>query len=154
MTSNSNIKEALNNVARTFAAQASKAVKEKPILRKSKRLGVFQTPATASGRLANSMEITHYERGVRVTALAYIHYIIYGRKPGKFAPTDKIEEWCKIKGINAPFAVNRSLAINGSTIYQYHHGKNSGLLDDIDISNELKQLEQELTNELTFEIWR
>lgn len=150
----SNIKEVLNNVAKSFATQASKAVKEKPILRKSKRFGVFKSPANASGRLANSMEIIHYERGVRVTALSYIHFIIYGRKPGRLAPTDKIEQWCKIKGINAPFAVNRSLALNGSTIWQYHQGKDSGVFSDIDLSNELKQLEQELTNELNYELWR
>lgn len=67
---------------------------------------------------------------------AYITVLEDGRKPGKFAPPQVIEKWIDDKplGTDIPrkslaYLINRSLAENGSLLYQ--QGGNSGILSDV-----------------------
>jgi hypothetical protein len=66
---------------------------------------------------------------------AYITVLEDGRKPGKFAPPEVIEQWIDDKplGTDIPrkslaFLINRKLKEEGSLIYQ--QGGNSGILSD------------------------
>lgn len=67
---------------------------------------------------------------------AYITVLEDGRKPGKFAPPEVIEQWIDDKPIisdlpkkSLAYLINRSLKENGSLIYQ--QGGKSGVLSDV-----------------------
>ncbi len=66
---------------------------------------------------------------------AYITVLEDGRKPGKFAPPEVIEQWLEDKPIlsdiskkSLAFLINRSLKEHGSKIWQ--NGGKSGILSD------------------------
>lgn len=67
---------------------------------------------------------------------AYITVLEDGRKPGKFAPPEVIEQWIDDKPIisdlpkkSLAYLINKSLKENGSLIYQ--QGGKSGVLSDV-----------------------
>jgi hypothetical protein len=92
---------------------------------------------TASGRSSDSLAYGTNETGGQLTGSNYFYWQIVGRKPGKFAPPEAIEQWIKDKGItpNDPkttikqlaFLFNRKMATKGTDIFI---GKRSGLSFD------------------------
>jgi hypothetical protein len=92
---------------------------------------------TASGRSADSLAYGTDETGGQLTGSNYFYWQIVGRKPGKFAPPEAIQQWIRDKGItpNDPkttikqlaFLFNRKMATKGTDIFI---GKRSGLSFD------------------------
>jgi hypothetical protein len=89
---------------------------------------------TASGRSSDSLAYGTDASGGQLTGSNYFYWQIVGRKPGKFAPPEAIEQWIRDKGItpNDPkttikqlaFLFNRKMATKGTDIFI---GKRSGL---------------------------
>ena len=92
---------------------------------------------TSSGRSADSLAYGTDETGGQLTGSNYFYWQIVGRKPGKFAPPEAIQQWIRDKGItpNDPkttikqlaFLFNRKMASKGTDIFI---GKRSGLSFD------------------------
>jgi hypothetical protein len=92
---------------------------------------------TASGRSSDSLAYGTDESGGQLTGSNYFYWQIVGRKPGKFAPPEAIQQWIRDKGItpNDPkttikqlaFLFNRKMATKGTDIFI---GKRSGLSFD------------------------
>jgi hypothetical protein len=91
---------------------------------------------TASGRSADSLAYGVDQSGGQLTGSNYLYWQIVGRKPGKFAPPEAIEQWIRDKGITPQgkttvkqlaFLINRKMATRGTDIFI---GKRSGLSFD------------------------
>ena len=88
---------------------------------------------TASGRSSDSLAYGTDATGGQLTGSNYFYWQIVGRKPGKFAPPEAIEQWIRDKGITPEgrttvkqlaFLINRKMATKGTDIFI---GKRSGL---------------------------
>ena len=88
---------------------------------------------TASGRSSDSLAYGTDSTGGQMTGSNYFYWQIVGRKPGKFAPPEAIEQWIRDKGITPEgrttvkqlaFLINRKMATKGTDIFI---GKRSGL---------------------------
>lgn len=144
----------LQKIADDFIRQVQYAIKNKPIDRYSKRLGNFSSSVNASGELHDSLEKELTPDGIKVTCLAYIDYLIYGRPPGGIPPTDKIQSWLDAKGFDYNvYAVSSNIGQFGSTIWQRHKGADSGLLADIDISDAFDELENKLSGLISLDLF-
>lgn len=88
----------------------------------------------ASGTLVSSFraEVTDALKLI-VSFEDYGRYVNYGRRPGKFAPPNKIKEWCRIKGIpeEYSFAINMNIFKFGITPTPFYNAffKNIALLE-------------------------
>lgn len=91
---------------------------------------------TASGRSSDSLAYGTDSTGGQLTGSNYFYWQIVGRKPGKFAPPEAIEQWIRDKGITPEgrttvkqlaFLINRKMATKGTDIFI---GKRSGLSFD------------------------
>ena len=91
---------------------------------------------TASGRSSDSLAYGTDSTGGQMTGSNYFYWQIVGRKPGKFAPPEAIEQWIRDKGITPEgrttvkqlaFLINRKMATKGTDIFI---GKRSGLSFD------------------------
>ena len=91
---------------------------------------------TASGRSSDSLAYSTDASGGQMTGSNYFYWQIVGRKPGKFAPPEAIEQWIRDKGITPEgrttvkqlaFLINRKMATKGTDIFI---GKRSGLSFD------------------------
>lgn len=130
------IQEILKRNAAEIAANVVDAIKNKPITRYTKSKGKFSSVVNASGRLASSVRYTTDENGFKIYAYDYIDALIYGRKPtsggGDGAVLRAIREWVgtpKMSGSELnPYAVASNIHKYGTSIWQEHHGKDSGLL--------------------------
>lgn len=127
------IQEILKRNASEIAANVVDAIKNKPITRYTKSKGKFSSVVNASGRLASSVRYTTDENGFKIYAYDYIDALIYGRKPtsggGDGAVLRAIREWLPAKGLDLnPYAVTSNIHKYGTSIWQEHHGKDSGLL--------------------------
>lgn len=75
----------------------------------------------ASGNWRSQLEV----RQSSIFGTKYTEQLVYGRKPGTYAPIQPLKEWAKIKlGLNdrqalgAAFAISKTLKEKGSRIYQ------------------------------------
>jgi len=91
---------------------------------------------TSSGRSSDSLAYGVSESGGQLTGSNYFYWQIVGRRPGKFAPPEAIEQWIRDKGITPQgkttvkqlaFLINRKMATKGTDIFI---GKRSGLSFD------------------------
>ncbi len=92
---------------------------------------------TTTGQSSDSLAYNVDQSGGQLTGSNYFYWQIVGRKPGRFAPPEAIEQWIKSKGItpNNPnttikqmaFLFNRKMATRGTDIFI---GKRSGLSFD------------------------
>jgi hypothetical protein len=73
----------------------------------------------ATGDLVNSIEFkvvtTDKTIEVQTSMIKYGEYVDKGRKPGKFPPLSKIQEWCRVKNIpqSAAYPIARAIAKRG-----------------------------------------
>lgn len=135
----------IKQAADSYARQAILAIQTKPIERIGER-GAFSAPVNASGALARSVEVLPTPNGYQVVCNGYIFFLVYGRRPGKLPPVNKIDSWAKIKGIqSSAYRIAVTMKDKGSTIWRRYKGKNSGLLADIDIEEELSKIQEGLS---------
>lgn len=142
----------VSNFAKDVIKIMQRVIREKPIKRVSRRKvkgkyvdKVFYAPVNASGDLAKTLRYEITETKLSIYANDYIYDLIYGKAPSKtamgidFNLSGKISEWISEKGITAVDVSKDTLSdliANkiqkfGSSIYLAHHGKNSGLLENI-----------------------
>lgn len=137
----------LNKLADELVRQIQYAIKNKPIERIGRRDGqtyAFKSVANATGRLHDSVQSELYEDGIRVTALAYVEQLIYGRRPGTYPPVTAIEKWMETKGLNVEnylYPIVGSINKYGTTIWQRYQGSESNLLEDVNIDALLTEFE-------------
>ena len=143
--------EVLKKTAEEIAANIVYAIKNKPIKRYTKNKGSFQSVVNASGALAASVRIEYTSAGFRIWAYDYIDALIYGRKPttggGDGAVLRAITKWIPIKapGLNA-YATTSNIHKYGTSIWQAHHGKDSGLLSNAINKSVISKLNDELSS--------
>lgn len=143
--------QVLKRTAEEIAANIVYAIKNKPIKRYTKKKGSFEAVANASGALAASVRIEYTEKGFRILAYDYIDAIIYGRRPttggGDGAVLRAITKWIPIKapGLNA-YAVTSNIHKYGTSIWQQHHGKDSGLLENAINNSVIEKLNADLAS--------
>lgn len=143
--------EILRRSAAEIAANVVDAIRNKPIKRFTKNKGHFEGVVNASGRLAASVRWEAYETGFRVYALDYIDALIYGRKPtensGNGSVLAEIKAWLPIKGLAHlnPYAVTSNIHKYGTSIWQEHQGKDSGLLANAINESVISKIRTELT---------
>lgn len=141
----------LDKFAKQFIAQAKLDIRTKKVSNYRK------SPVNASGELDRSFEYRITDNGMEILANDYVYYLLYGRKPGRKPPFQAIRDWIDQKGIvpnegntsanrdSLAWAIVKSIANKGTSIYQTFAGSNSGLLDESFDPEALKQLEKELT---------
>jgi hypothetical protein len=131
----------LRNYLDELTERIKTAIETKPVRRKSKGLGSFSSPVTATGRLADSISYEIDDTQIRITALSYIDNVIYGTPPNASPrPTlMDIDNWLGIKGLPySSFSVMRNLELYGSSIYQEFQGAESNLLEDFILNGEVR----------------
>lgn len=142
--------EEILSIMEELARQYSKALKNKPIQRigrKDNKPYSFTAVPYSSGKLANSVQVDAYYLKYNISALHYVHYIEYGRRPGTYPPVNAISQWMKKKGFaGSTYPIARSMYEYGSTIYQRYKGENSGIFDEIDIDKAMKKIEEAISN--------
>jgi hypothetical protein len=140
----------LRSIADEFIKQVVFAVKNKQVRRRSRKAGkgIFYAPVDASGRLADSVHSEMTEDGIQVLCNDYIDKLIFGQPPGEAPGVLEIEQWIADKGLGGELTaqgVAKQIYMFGNSIWAEHDGKDSGLLEDVDISDQLDRLEQKLT---------
>lgn len=148
---------ALNELVSDFKDQVIEAFKTKQIKRLSSRneggqriYTEFQAPVNATGNLVRSVRDESTEEGARVYCAAYVDKLIFGQEPER---VDELEilKWMKAKGINGGEGVasliSNKIYKEGSSIWLFWKGENSGLLADVDISFSLDKLKGVLTKQ-------
>jgi len=78
----------------------------------------------ASGRLINSLKsdlkILVNSITLELSMEDYGQYVVYGRKPGKYAPPKAIEDWVKVKGIESdPKKIKSTSFLINRKIYRF-----------------------------------
>ncbi len=140
----------LRLLAEDFAEQVRSQIKTKMVRRRSRKpgVGIFQSPVNASGKLAASVHHEWTDEGIDVLCNDYIDKLIFGQAPGEEVSTLDIEQWLRDKGLDGQFNA-RTIAMQiqayGSSIWQEHKGKDSGLLEDVDITKGIESLQLRLT---------
>jgi hypothetical protein len=149
--------EVLKNTAEDIAANIVFAIRNKPIKRYTEAKGEFQSVANATGALARSIRIEYTPTGFRIWAYDYIDAIIYGRRPttggGNGAVLTAITRWIPFKapGLNA-YAVTSNIHKYGTSIWQQHRGKDSGLLANAINKSVISKLNADLASYLSNDI--
>jgi len=142
----------LDKFAKQFIAQAKLDIRTKKISNYRK------SPVNASGELDRSFEYRITDTGLEILANEYVEKLLYPLPPGQDVPThEEIVEWSLDKGI-VPFegnssaardsmawAIVKSIAKEGTSLYKTFGTNNTGLLDESFDPEALKQLEKELT---------
>lgn len=124
----------------------------------------FKSGVNASGNLVRSVRFELTETNLIVYANDYIYYLIYGRKPtgsgGNGTLKDRIRGWIDEKGITPDdgiskdtlaFLISRKIHREGSAIYLYFKGQNSGLLNNILTESLIKTYNDKFTQQLNEE---
>ncbi len=143
--------QVLKSTAEEIAANIVYAIKNKPIKRYTKNKGSFQSVVNASGALAASVRIEYTPTGFRIWAYDYIDALIYGRRPttggGDGAVLRAITKWIPSKGLDLnPYAVTSNIHKYGTSIWQAHHGKDSGLLENAINNSVISKLNADLAS--------
>lgn len=141
------------DLATDYILQFQDAIKNKPIRRKSVyNPDGFEATVNASGKLHDSPRIEVTENSIDVHVLAYIDDLVYGKPPSKVNKLD-IEVWLQNKGLQySATSIVENIKDFGNSIFIEHQGANSGLLDDIDISEMLDTVKQKLITKRITEI--
>lgn len=159
----------IEQFAAKVVAEIKHVLKTKPLTRKSVRYeggvrteSTFQSPVSASGKLANSVRFELTETELIIYAEDYIYFSIYGRKPTRTDGdgfVDKIKEWIKDKGIvstidndTLAFLISRKIYREGNSLYLFSGKKNSGLLENIITSQTIKEYNDKFTKQLELDI--
>lgn len=142
-------KQALKEFAEKYKLGVQNAIKKKKIARRRTLLPTrFSTPANNTGKLAKSIKYRIGSNGsLRFSSEDYLYQIIYGRKAdNKQPPISAIEAWMASKGITgvSPWAIAKSIAKNGTSIYRNYKGNPSNLLNDLPTDKWLNELYQKM----------
>jgi hypothetical protein len=147
--------EIFNDIATDYIQQFKKAIETKEIERKytkRKKDGSinhirFSSVVNASGKLANSPRIELSETELNIFVAGYIDDLIYGKPPSK-VELFEIEKWMKSKGFEEDESIAELMVRNiedfGSSIFRKFQGANSGLLDDIDLTDSISKAKKDL----------
>lgn len=138
--------ELFKQLAEDFISQVKNAIQTKPIKRKTKAKGEFESVVNASGQLADSLRYEISETEINVFVLSYIDSLIYGKPQGPVdASVFEIENWMNSKGLEYnSVTVMENLQKEGSSIFQMYQGENSGLLDDVNITEHVEKVKEQL----------
>jgi len=110
-----------------------------------------------TNQASDSLKEESNETNLKIKGVGYIRFLDIGRKPGKFAPVEVIQDWVRSKlGIadikenkQVAFLINRKLALKGNSIYI---DKSTGLelekIKDLGV----EKIKQELGKNLIVEI--
>lgn len=129
-----------------FVWQVKHAIETKPINRRTQKQGDFSAVVNNTGRLRDSVRKEYTSDEMRVICLSYIENLVFGLAPGKFdSPVSDIDMWLAQKGLEYnPYNVSQNLFNRGSSIWQYFKGADSGLLAEVDVSQALEDLKEQL----------
>lgn len=113
--------------------------------------GSFSAAYSASGNLANSVELRMTALGFEIWANDYLYYGERGRRNGKRPPVNAIKEWLQDKGIqptditleSLAFLIARKIGESGTTIFQ---AGGSDLVSDVFSDVALDSVEAELAD--------
>lgn len=122
----------------------------------------FEAPVNASGDLAKTLRYELTETNLIIYANDYIYKLIWGQPPSTSAMDNdhnlegKIKSWMSSKGIesatmsddNLSHLIANKIQKFGSSIYLAHHGKNSGLLENIINDQMIKIYNAKFTQQL------
>lgn len=135
-----------NDFGLWYAEEVKKAIKNKPIKRKSiSKPDGFESVVNASGQLHDSVRHEVTDQEVNVYALSYIDKLIFGQPPGERVEVSEIEKWLEARGLNYNArTVTRNIRAVGSSIWNEFEGRNSGLLLDIPLEQKIEELKQQL----------
>jgi hypothetical protein len=160
----------IEQFAAKVVAEIKHVLKTKPLTRKSVRYengtrkeSTFNSPVSASGKLANSVRFELTENELIIYAEDYIYFSIYGRKPttnsGSGTLKDKIKKWISDKGIQSDidkdtlaFLITRKIHREGNSLYLFSGNKNSGLLENIITSQMINEYNSKFTKQLELDI--
>ncbi len=160
----------IEQFAAKVVAEIKHVLKTKPLTRKSVRYengtrkeSTFQSPVSASGKLANSVRFELTDTELIIYAEDYIYFSIYGRKPttnsGGGTLKDKIKKWISDKGIQSDidkdtlaFLITRKIHREGNSLYLFSGNKNSGLLENIITSQMINEYNSKFTKQLELDI--
>lgn len=116
----------------TFAETLIKGIQENIRNKKVTTHGAMHTTGAAEKSLFYRIDANRLIIG---STWEYITVLEDGRKPGKFAPPEVVENWIEDKPVlsdiskkSLAFLINRSLKEKGSLLYR--QGGNSGVLSD------------------------
>lgn len=123
----------------------------------------FTAPVSASGRLANSVRYELTEKSLTIYSDDYIYFSVYGRKPttsgGSGTVKEKIKQWIKDKGIQSDvdektlaYLISRKIHREGNSLYLFSGKKNSGLLENIITTEDIKAFNSKFTKQLELDI--
>ncbi|MEY2868149.1 MAG: hypothetical protein RIR01_567 [Bacteroidota bacterium] len=160
----------IEQFAAKVVAEIKQVLKTKPLTRKSVRYengtrkeSTFQSPVSASGKLANSVRFELTDTELIIYSDDYIYFSIYGRKPttnlGSGTLKDKIKKWISDKGIQSDidkdtlaFLISRKIHREGNSLYLFSGKKNSGLLENIITSQMINEYNSKFTKQLELDI--
>jgi hypothetical protein len=159
----------IEQFAAKVVAEIKNVLKTKPLTRKSVRYeggvrteSTFQSPVSASGKLANSVRFELTDTELIIYAEDYIYFSIYGRRPTKTDGTgfvDKIKQWIKDKGIQSTidndtlaFLISRKIYREGNSLYLFSGKKNTGLLDNVITNEMIKDFNDKFTKQIEADI--
>ena len=129
------LNSALEEYLNPLAAQYSEALRSHPIKRKRRDGSAFESPANATGRLAESVrvDIDAGNSVAYIVALYYVEFVVYGRRPGKLPPVDRIRDWTIAKNISGnPFAISKAIEESGTSIFREFQGAASNVFENVD----------------------
>lgn len=117
----------------------------------------FSSHASATGKLAASLNFEITEDAILIKGEGYIYTLIYGRKPTSNKGTwnsanEDIKKWIRAKGIQSDISENqlaylitRKITREGNSVYLFSGSNNSGLLNNV-LTDALKK---EFSNNFT-----
>jgi len=129
------LNSALEEYLNPLAAQYSEALRSHPIKRKRLDGSNFESPAFATGRLAESVrvDIDAAQSVAYIVALYYVEFVVYGRRSGGIPPINKIKEWAIAKNlVGDPWALAISISQSGTSIYRQFQGAASNVFENVD----------------------
>ena len=134
------------------------ALEMKIAVRTKKVSNYKKSAVNASGNLDRSITYAILPNGLEIYANEYVYYVIYGRKPGRQPPYQVIRDWIDDKGIQPDsgntdkdkdsfaWAIVKSMAKKGTTIYRTFGGVDNGLFSEIFDTESLVQLQDDLVD--------
>lgn len=143
------LSSALEEYLNPLAAQYSEALRSKPIKRKRLDGSGFESPALATGRLANSVrvEIDAAQSAAYIVALYYVEFVVYGRRAGGMPPIERIRDWMIAKGMDGdPWALALSIAESGTSIFREFQGAASNVFEDVNPNEGFSDLRSSVFN--------
>jgi len=110
-----------------------------------------------TNQASDSLKEVSTNNNLKIKGVGYIRFIDVGRKPGKFAPVDVIQEWVRTKlGIQdekevkqVAFLVNRKLAVKGNRMFL---DKSKGLQLDEIIEMGIEKINEAITDNIVLTV--